>query len=115
MKKGAPFPLLLIRTVTLLILSSLMLIGGASAATIDGTFDASLTSGSLAGVTFLGSFSYDDSTLTGKGQEYDGLKSFNFTLLGTQFTESDIKQGGEAVFQDGVLQYVTAAFFPPPP
>lgn len=93
----------------------LVLAGAANAETINGAFDASLTSGSLAGTNFSGTFSYDNSGLIGSGEEFLTLLSFNFTLDGAQFTKSDIGQGGQAVFQNGVLQYVTAAFFPPPP
>jgi hypothetical protein len=77
--------------------------------------DASLTTGSLAGTSFVVSFSYDNSSLTGTGQEFLSLLSFNFTLLGTQFITADIKQGGQAIFQNGTLENVTAAFFPPSP
>jgi len=77
--------------------------------------NASLTTGSLAGTNFTVSFSYDDSALTGTGQEYVSLLSFDFTLQGAQFTRADIEQGGQAVFLNGALQYVTAAYFPPPP
>ena len=74
--------------------------------------DASLTTGSLSGTNFVVSFSYDNSTLTGIGQEFLSLVSFDFTLLGTQFTRADINQGGQAIFQDGTLENITAAFFP---
>ena len=87
----------------------------ARATTINSSLDASLTTGSLAGTNFNVSFSYDDSALTGTGQEYVSLLSFDFTLQGTQFTRADIEQGGQAVFLNGALQYVTAAYFPPPP
>jgi hypothetical protein len=81
----------------------------AHATNITRLLDASLTTGSLAGVSFPASFSYDDSGLTGHGQEFIPLQSFDFTLLGTQFTRADITQGGQAIFQDGTLENVTAA------
>lgn len=93
----------------------LSLATNAQADSITSFLDASLTSGSLSGVNFAVSFSYDNSSLTSTGQEFLSLLSFDFTLLGTQFTRADIKQGGQAIFQDGTLEYVTAAFFPPPP
>jgi len=52
--------------------------------------------------------------VTGVGEEFVALASLQFSLLGVFFTESDIKQGGQAILQDGVLSYFTAAFFPPP-
>lgn len=82
---------------------------------ITSLLDASLTTGSLQGTNFTVSLSYDSSSLTGQGQEFLSLLSFDFTLLGTQFARSDIKQGGQVIFQDGTLENVTAAFFPPPP
>ncbi len=87
----------------------------ARATTITSSLDASLTSGSLSGTNFTVSFSYDNASLTGSGQEYLSLLSFDFTLLGTQFDRAEISQGGQAIFQNGILQYVTAAYFPPPP
>jgi hypothetical protein len=83
----------------------------AKADTVPLSFDASLTMGSLADTNFTGIFSYDNSGLTGHGQEFLSLISFDFTLLGTHFTQADIRQGGQAIFQDGVLQDVTAAFY----
>jgi len=82
------------------------------AAVVEQVLNASLTSGSLAGTEFTVYFSYDDSDLTGQGEEFLTLLSFNFTLGDAFFTRDDIFQGGQAIFQDGVLQNVTAAFFP---
>ncbi len=93
----------------------LSLATSAQADPITSFLDASLTTGSLSGTNFVVSFSYDNSSLTGTGQEFLSLLSFNFTLLGTQFTQADIQQGGQAIFQNGTLENVTAAFFPPPP
>jgi len=79
---------------------------------VERILDASLTSGSMANTEFTVRFSYDDSNLTGQGQEFLPLQSFNFALGNAVFTRDDIFQGGQAIFQDGVLQNVTAAFFP---
>jgi hypothetical protein len=73
--------------------------------------NASLTTGSLAGSNFTVASTYDNSGLTGHGQEFLSLLSFDFTLLGTHFSRADIRQDGQAIFQDGVPQNVTAAFF----
>ena len=74
-----------------------------------------MTTGSLAGTAFVFSFSYNNSLLVGSGQEFISLTSFDFNLLGSPFTIADITQGGQAIFQDGVLHNVTAAFFTVPP
>ena len=87
----------------------------ASATIIHKGFVATLQTGPLAGTVFPGTFSYDDSTLTGVGTEYLGLTSLNFTLKGVAFTRFDIDQGGQAIFDNGALWYFTAAIFPPTP
>ena len=80
------------------------------------SFDASLDTGSLAGTTFSVCYSYDADQVAPTGDSYVTLNSFDFTLLGTPFTRSDIFQGGQVIFQDGVVQDVTASFqvFLPP-
>src|SRR5690349_19770549 len=75
-----------------------------------GTLNASLNDGTLAGTTFQISFSYDADQVADTGQSYVSLNSFDFTLLGVPFTRDDIFQGGQVIFQDGVLQNVTASF-----
>ena len=72
--------------------------------------NARLDTGSLAGTTFPVSFSYDSSQVSPSGDSYVQLTSFDFTLLGVQFTRNDIFQGGQAVFHDGVINNVTASF-----
>src|SRR5579863_8461508 len=74
------------------------------------TLFASLTSGSLAGVTFPATFSYDPSGVNPVGTSFAFLQSFDFVLLGVPFNQSNISQGGQAVFQNGVLNNVTASF-----
>src|SRR5437762_1258095 len=75
-----------------------------------GTFDASLDTGVLAGVSFPVSYSYDAGQIAGTGDSFIGLNSFNFTLLGTPFTLNDIDQGGQIVFRNGILENITASF-----
>ena len=87
----------------------------AVAASVGYTFDASLLTGVLAGTTFSGSFTYDDAGASGIGKEFLFLTSLDFTLLGVPFDLQDIKQGGQAILEDGTLSYFTAAFLPPPP
>jgi len=96
-------------------LAVLVFTGFANAATIDFRFDATLDTGSLTGTTFSGTGSYDNQGETDIGQEYFSLTSLHFTLLGSSFTKAGIDQGGQAILNDGVLWYFTAAFFPPPP
>ena len=74
------------------------------------TLNASLDNGSLAGTTFQIVFSYDADQVADTGDSYVTLNSFDFTLLGVPFTRSDIFQGGQVIFQDGVFQNVTASF-----
>jgi hypothetical protein len=75
-----------------------------------GALDASLDDGSLAGTTFQVAFSYDADQVADVGDSYVPLLSFDFTLLGATFSRDWIFQGGQAIFQDGVLQNVTASF-----
>jgi hypothetical protein len=81
-----------------------------------GILDASLDDGSLAGTTFQVAFSYDADQVADVGESYVELLSFDFTLLGTTFSRDWIFQGGQAIFQDGVIENVTASFqvFMPP-
>ena len=73
------------------------------------SLNASLDTGSLAGTKFPVSFSYDSAGISAVGDTYVELNSFAFTLLGVQFTKSDIYQGGQVIFHDGVIQNVTAS------
>jgi hypothetical protein len=77
---------------------------------VTSSLDASLDTGSLAGATFSVSFSYDSSQVQPVGDSYVQLNSFDFTLLGVQFTRQDIFQGGQVIFHDGVITDVTASF-----
>ncbi len=97
---------------TLLALACLVSILAAHASPVAFTFSASLDTGALAGTYFTGAASYDSQGSTGTGTEYLTLTSLNFNLLGESFTRADIRQGGQAVLQDGTLSYFTAAFFP---
>ena len=74
------------------------------------SFDASLDDGSLAGTIFPVTFSYDADQVSPTGESYIALTSFDFTLFGVPFTRSDIFQGGQVIFRDGVMDNVTASF-----
>ena len=98
---------------------ALLLLTGATAAATNivfYTFDASLDTGSLAGTSFPVCYSYDADQVAPAGESYVTLNSFDFTLLGSQFTRNDIFQGGQVIFEDGVVADVTASFqvFLPP-
>ena len=83
---------------------------------VTSSLNVSLDTGSLAGTRFSVSFSYDSSQVQPIGDSYVQLNSFDFTLLGVQFTRQDIFQGGQVIFLDGVITDVTASFqvFLPP-
>jgi hypothetical protein len=93
----------------------LLLPNPAAAASITIFENAKLTTGSLAGTAFPFSFSYESTAVSGVGQEFISLTGFNFNLLGSPYALADITQGGQAIFQNGVLQNVTAAFLTIPP
>ncbi|HEX6463739.1 MAG TPA: hypothetical protein VFZ98_04775 [Vicinamibacterales bacterium] len=98
----------------LLGVSFVVLLGVASTASaqtiVYGRLDASLDDGSLAGTTFSVIYSYDADQVSDVGDSYVSLNSFDFTLLGVDFTRGDIFQGGQVIFQDGVAVNVTASF-----
>lgn len=77
---------------------------------LTGSLNASLDSGSLAGVMFPVMFSYDSADLNPVGESFVTLASFDFVLLGVPFTRNDIFQGGQAIFENGVIDNVTASF-----
>ena len=74
------------------------------------TLNASLDSGSLTGVMFPATFSYDSNEVNPIGESFVTLQSFDFVLLGVPFTRNDIFQGGQAIFENGVIENVTASF-----
>jgi hypothetical protein len=87
------------------------LAAGLDAATIvSASLSALLTTGSLAGVSFPVSYSYDASQVLPVGDSFISLESFDFTLLGVPFHRSDIFQGGQVTFHSGIEENVTASF-----
>lgn len=68
---------------------------------VTSTLDASLDIGSLAGVTFPVSFSYDAGQVQPVGDSFISLISFDFVLLGVPFNRSEILQGGQGFFATG--------------
>lgn len=67
--------------------------------TLSGNFD----SGTYAGESYAGSFSFDDAGLTGNGSEWLSVSSLSFTLLGNSWTQADAIAPVEVGFQDGAL------------
>lgn len=95
----------------LLVLLLLLVLGTAARADlITGTLTAGLDSGSLAVTMFPVTYSYDSTGVTSVGESFVTLQSFDFVLLGVPFTRNDISQGGQAIFEDGVINNVTASF-----
>jgi hypothetical protein len=77
---------------------------------IPAALNASLESGSLTGTVFPVAFSYDSNQVNPVGESFVTLVSFDFVLLGVPFTRHDIFQGGQAIFENGVIENVTASF-----
>jgi hypothetical protein len=59
---------------------------------------------------FPATFSYDSNEVNPIGESFVTLQSFDFVLLGVPFTRNDIFQGGQAIFENGVIENVTASF-----
>ncbi len=97
-------------TVILAAYASLTTVRGTAATIVFGNLDASLDTGSLAGVAFPVTYSYDAALIDPAGVSFITLNSLDFTLLGTAFTLKDISQGGQVIFDHGVLQNLTASF-----
>lgn len=70
-----------------------------NAASIIYDFEVNNLDGSLAGETFSGFFEFDDSGLTGMGDESLSVSQINFDFLGVNYTETD--GFSVAVFFDG--------------
>ncbi|MUH01240.1 PEP-CTERM sorting domain-containing protein [Scytonema sp. UIC 10036] len=52
-------------------------------------FEVNINSGALAGQTASGTFSYDDSSLTGVGDEFAQVQSLSFNFLGKTYSEKN--------------------------
>lgn len=85
------------------------------AATVTYTFNGTLDSGALNGESYSGSFSFDNSLLTGIDDEYLTISNLYFNFLGSDFSIADADNDPEAVFFDGEflgLSYVVSNFDP---
>jgi len=76
-----------------------------SAATITYDFKVLPDSDPLLGNSYTGSFSYDDSSLSGSDEEFQFLvvESLRFSFLGTDYDETNGLSAAEAAFLDGVF------------
>ena len=83
---------------------------------VTSSLQASLDTGSLAGLAFPVSFSYDAGLVSPTGESVIPLTTFDFVLLGVPFDRAEIFQGGQAIFENGTLTDVTASYqvFLPP-
>lgn len=81
----------------------------AQAAAINYTFQTSIDSGSLLGNTYLGSLSYDDSSLVGSGSEFIPVSEVSFNFEGVNYTNAN---SAEVSFFDG--DFLGLSFSPVP-
>lgn len=84
----------------------------AQAATINYNFEVSIDSGSLVGETFLGSFSFDDATLTGSGSESLPISTLEVSFQGTTYTEANASGKDRIRFLDN--DFLGLSFSPNP-
>merc|ERR1712178_588335 len=78
-----------------------------NAASITYDFEVNVSTGSLLGDTYSGSFEFDDSTLTDVGEESLSVSELSFNLLGVNFTEASFFNPVLARFDDGDFSYLT--------
>jgi hypothetical protein len=71
---------------------------------------AILDTGSLAGTMFSVTLTYDPDQVNPVGESFVTLESFDFLLQGVQFSRNNIFQGGQAIFENGVIDNVTVSF-----
>lgn len=80
---------------------SLALVDARPAEAVNFNFEGEIDSGALSGERFQGSFSYDESLVSGTGdfffQEYIPVANLEFDFLGSTFTESNDVYGGPEV------------------
>ncbi len=73
----------------------------ANAASVIYDFEVNNLDGTLAGETFSGFFEFDDSALTGIGDEFLSVSELSFDFLGVNYTENDGILSPEVLFVDG--------------
>lgn len=85
------------------VLAALLLaaLPAAQAATLSWNVSGMLDSGVLAGQTFYGNFSFDDTGLTGSGEEWLPVGTLSLNFAGTSYTLADADALTEVAFLDG--------------
>ncbi|WP_041933114.1 hypothetical protein [Gloeothece verrucosa] len=89
------------------VILSLSLIGqnSVSAAIINNTFSGTADFGPLTGQSYNGTATFDDSSITGSGNESVSTTNFELTFNGKIFNNSNADIGGsaEAIYVDGIF------------
>ncbi|BCL34748.1 PEP-CTERM sorting domain-containing protein [Nostoc sp. MS1] len=79
------------------------------AATINYNFQVAIDSGSLSGNNYTGSFSYDDASLTGIGDEFIDVTNVAFNFQGSDYT---VANNPQVAFSNG--QFLGLSYSPEP-
>jgi hypothetical protein len=82
----------------------LLFSGTALAAVQTYSFNGTVESGSLLGETYSGTFSYDDASLTGSGEEWLAIDNLDMNFMGSNYTETDATAPAEVGYLDGVFR-----------
>jgi hypothetical protein len=75
----------------------------ARSATVNYNLAGTIETGSLTGQTFSGTFSYDNSPLTGSGFEFLEVSRVNLNFLGSTFTATDADADPTVEFANGIF------------
>lgn len=87
----------------------------AQAAIVSYNLAGTIETGLLTGQTFSGTFSYDNSPLTGSGFEFLDVSQVNLNFLGSTFTAVNADSNPTVEFLDGILlglNFSTSSFTP---
>jgi len=87
----------------------------AQAAIVSYNLAGTIQNGLLTGQTFSGTFSYDNSPLTGSGFEFLDVSQVNLNFSGSTFTAVDADSNPTVEFLDGILlglNFSTSSFTP---
>ncbi|TRU25491.1 MAG: PEP-CTERM sorting domain-containing protein [Microcystis aeruginosa Ma_MB_S_20031200_S102] len=90
-------------------------VNSAQAAIVSYNLAGTIQNGLLTGQTFSGTFSYDNSLLTGLGFEFLDVSQVNLNFFGSTFTAVDADSNPTVEFLDGILlglNFSTSSFTP---
>jgi hypothetical protein len=90
-------------------------VNSAQAAIVSYNLAGTIQNGLLTGQTFSGTFSYDNSLLTGLGFEFLDVSQVNLNFLGSTFTAVNADSNPTVEFLDGILlglNFSTSSFTP---